>query len=602
MLKCIFAVCAVRAHLAPTLPVHSLAHAGAEMGVSDGDSTGLAPLVDTRRVLQASAMSVCSDVMFAGRMTLASSGFQVCAVRSISGQVICWGYSSDRWTQTIVPSVASSNQVAVSVGGSHVCTVSYSGAISCWGSNFYNQTNVPIAVSSNQATVSASAGGHTCSLSAAGVVSCWGCSTDPCGFNQTVVPAAASFNQSGVSTGSFHTCSVSMSGAVVCWGLNDYGQTDVPDYASANQLAVSAGERNTCSLSFYGAIVCWGAYWDGMNNPIQPFHQVAVSVGTYASCSLSMSGCVTCWGWDYYQVPRDRVPPELRENQVAVAVGGGFAACALSAFGAVRCWGSGGLPSFSESGLSSGVALPCRAAALIINTPSGSLTATADETSSATKTTTPSYTVTSKATTSRSSSATPSVSATASQPLCRAPVNRVLVQSGVSGSFIVASSINAGNAGMYTSGSCALGYQTFVPGPRLVYRITLSDVLPLGGTLTLSTCGLTSNNTVLYLGTGCPTWFGSFNCLRANDDATASTCASNPLASVLSHTAASRIYFVQLGTSSGAEVVSGLSWSYSVASATRKSSGTRSRTASATRTRSATRSKSRSRKAKRLVA
>lgn len=98
-----------------------------------------------------------------------------------------------------------------------------------------------------------------------------------------------------------------------------------------------------------------------------------------------------------------------------------------------------------------------------------------------------------------------------------------------------------------------------------MYRITLSDALPLGGILTLSTCRLTTNNTVLYLGTSCPTWFGSFNCLRANDDVTSSACASNPLASVLAHVAASRIYFVQLGTSSGAEVVSGLSWSYSVA-------------------------------------
>jgi hypothetical protein len=154
---------------------------------------------------------------------------------------------------------------------------------------------------------------------------------------------------------------------------------------------------------------------------------------------------------------------------------------------------------------------------------------------------------------------------------------------------------------MYTSGSCALGYQTFVPGPRLVFRISLSDALPLGGTLTLSTCGLTSNNKVLYIGTGCPTLFGSFNCLRSNDDATASACASNPLASVLSHVARSRIYFVQLGTSSGAEVLSGLSWSYMAPTSTR----TRSRTASPTRTRSATRSatrsKSRSRKAKRAA-
>jgi len=158
---------------------------------------------------------------------------------------------------------------------------------------------------------------------------------------------------------------------------------------------------------------------------------------------------------------------------------------------------------------------------------------------------------------------------------------------------------------MYTSGSCAIGYPTFMTGPRLVYRISLSDALPLGGTLTLSTCGLTTNNTVLYLGTGCPTWFGSFNCLRGNDDAgsvAGASCASNPLASALSHVATSRIYFVQLGASSGADVVSGLSWSYSVPGASRTSTVTRSRsrsrTASPTRTRSAAGSKSRSRKAK----
>ena len=59
--------------------------------------------------------------------------------------------------------------------------------------------------------------------------------------------------------------------------------------------------------------------------------------------------------------------------------------------------------------------------------------------------------------------------------------------------------------------------------------------MSVGGMLTLSTYGLTSNNTVLYLGTGCPSWFGSFNCLRAIDDAAGAGCAGNPFASVLSN-------------------------------------------------------------------
>ena len=159
---------------------------------------------------------------------------------------------------------------------------------------------------------------------------------------------------------------------------------------------------------------------------------------------------------------------------------------------------------------------------------------------------------------------------------------------------------------MYTSGTCAAGYASFAPGSRLVYRLGLGDGVPLGGLLTLSTCGRTANNTVLYLGTGCPTTATSFNCVRGNDDAgdaLGQSCGANARASSLSHLAASRVYFVQVGAASGAPVVSGLAWSYVLptASASATASRSRSRTASATRSRSATTSKSRSRKAKRAA-
>jgi hypothetical protein len=134
-----------------------------------------------------------------------------------------------------------------------------------------------------------------------------------------------------------------------------------------------------------------------------------------------------------------------------------------------------------------------------------------------------------------------------------------------------------------------------------VYAIFLGANASVGGALTLSTCGLTNNNTVLYVGTGCPTFSGSFNCRVGNDDAgdvAGQACASNPRASTLTFTAISRVYFVQVGAWSGASgrLVSGLSWSYVPQPAT--AATTRSASASRTRTRSATLSKSRTRKAK----
>jgi hypothetical protein len=155
---------------------------------------------------------------------------------------------------------------------------------------------------------------------------------------------------------------------------------------------------------------------------------------------------------------------------------------------------------------------------------------------------------------------------------------------------------------MYTSGSCAAGFRTFYPGSRLVYSLYLGDGVPVGGTLTVTTCGATANDTVLYVGTGCPTVASSFGCLVGNDDAAAPPCAANGLASTLNVTAAQRSYFLQLGGANGRDVTAGLAWTYAPppasASGTRTPSRTRTRSRSRSRSASRTSTRSRTRKPK----
>ena len=100
---------------------------------------------------------------------------------------------------------------------------------------------------------------------------------------------------------------------------------------------------------------------------------------------------------------------------------------------------------------------------------------------------------------------------------------------------------------MYTAGSCATGLGAFYPGSRLLYVLDLGEATPLGGTLTLTTCGHSTNNTVLYVGTGCPTWALPFACRSGNDNAAGPACGSNPLASTVAITAAQVTYYVQVG-------------------------------------------------------
>ena len=155
---------------------------------------------------------------------------------------------------------------------------------------------------------------------------------------------------------------------------------------------------------------------------------------------------------------------------------------------------------------------------------------------------------------------------------------------------------------MYTAGTCTTGLRAFYPGSRLLYVIELGASTPLGGALSVTTCGHTANNTVLYVGTGCPTWALPFGCAVGNDNAVGpAACGGNGQASTVAVTATQTTYYVQLGGFGGAHVVSGLAWAYT-APASRSGSGSRSRSRtrsrSESRTRSRSGSRSRSRKAK----
>ena len=161
---------------------------------------------------------------------------------------------------------------------------------------------------------------------------------------------------------------------------------------------------------------------------------------------------------------------------------------------------------------------------------------------------------------------------------------------------------------MYTAGTCSAGLRAFYPGSRLLYVIELGASTPLGGALTVTTCGHSANNTVLYVGTGCPTWDRPFGCAAGNDNAVGpAACGENGQASTVVVTTSQATYYVQLGGVNGGHVVSGLAWAYAAPATTSRSgsrSRTRSRSGSRTRSRSGSRSgsrswsRSRSRKAK----
>lgn len=238
------------------------------------------------------------------KMVSAGAG-QGCAVLT-STELKCWGLNNfgqlgdgtttDNLTPVQVSGFAT-GAASVTVGGQHVCALTTSGGVQCWGrgdqgqvgdnSNSSSPRLTPTQVTGlTSGVVAISAGDEfACALLSTGAVQCWGrgdagqigngASTN------ALVPTQVSGLTSGVvaiSAGTSHACALMSTGAVKCWGSNNEGQlgngaqvdSNVPVDViglGVNVKAVSAGESFTCVLIAVGDLRCWGAnYYGNLGN------------------------------------------------------------------------------------------------------------------------------------------------------------------------------------------------------------------------------------------------------------------------------------------------------------------------------------------------
>jgi len=195
-------------------------------------------------------------------------------------------------------SIASvSKATSIAAGAYHTCALSTTGAVYCWGYNYYGQlgnnsttdSNVPVQVVgvggsgllSGIASIAAGAV-HTCAVSTTGAVYCWGRNSEgELGNNSytesnvpvQVVGVGGTGLLSGIASiagGLFHTCALSATGAVYCWGENLYGElgnnstmeSNVPVQVAgvggsgllSGIASIAAGDNHTCAVSTTGAV------------------------------------------------------------------------------------------------------------------------------------------------------------------------------------------------------------------------------------------------------------------------------------------------------------------------------------------------------------
>ena len=128
----------------------------------------------------------------------AGGGYQTCALLS-TGAVKCWGFNFNgqlgdttdvnKFTPTQVDGLTS-GVTAITAGQSHTCALLSTGAVKCWGWNFYGQL---------------------------------GDTTTGDKMTPTQVDGLTS-GVTAITAGGYQTCALLSTGAMQCWGSNSYGQ------------------------------------------------------------------------------------------------------------------------------------------------------------------------------------------------------------------------------------------------------------------------------------------------------------------------------------------------------------------------------------------
>lgn len=215
----------------------------------------------------------------------------------------------------------------------HVCAVTATGQLRCWGNGYSGQLGngsdtysaTPVLVSNMTNVEFVSAGGaDTCAIHGGGQLSCWGF------LSNSLTPRSMGVsNAAWVSVGGNHVCHVNTGGEIWCWGQNGGGQlgdgtqTDSLNpvqvrwsngTAVTGAVSVAAGGNYTCAKMSGGEVYCWGT----MTGPTRTAPERLVRLlpdgtttdftitghiagGSHHACAVESSvGKPVCWGYNHF--------------------------------------------------------------------------------------------------------------------------------------------------------------------------------------------------------------------------------------------------------------------------------------------------------------
>jgi len=243
------ATSATRNHTCAVTADHGLFCWGSNSLGSIGDGTRVPRFQPTR------ATGITSGIPVISTHDSAS-----CAITSANG-VWCWGSnlrvdldgSRARNLLVLTPIVELGQEnISVTVGALHACSLTSAGGVLCWGNNQHGTlgdgsisaddvTTRAVVFESEIAAVSVGSS-HTCAITTTGAALCWGSSFrgqlgDGTGTDRIVPTPVVGLDSgvSAISAGYRHTCAIRHNAEAQCWGWNQFGQ--LGDGTTVDRLA-----------------------------------------------------------------------------------------------------------------------------------------------------------------------------------------------------------------------------------------------------------------------------------------------------------------------------------------------------------------------------
>jgi len=254
---------------------------------------------------------------------LSDTGDESFAIYTV-GALSAWG--QDTYEQTDVP--WGDEFVLLCGGGFHSLALRLDGSLTAWGRNNHNQSEVP--AGTNYAAVAAGYE-HSLTLKKDGSLFGWGRNIE----GQTLVPTGNDFI--AIAAGGYHSLAIKKDGSLAGWGKDTSGQATVP--SGNDYLAVAAGWAHSIALQSDGTVVGWG--YDGLgeidippdandiNHPV-----VAIAAGSHHNLALKANGSLIAWGANNFGQT-----DVSADNDFTAIAAGGYHSLALKSDGSIVGWG-----------------------------------------------------------------------------------------------------------------------------------------------------------------------------------------------------------------------------------------------------------------------